>query len=295
MRLGQKASGVRVNLAQMMGERKQTAELLASTANRIYQSARALRRGDLSGFTRSLSLSGTEARSAKSAWKRVEKTPPDKRIAGHWLEFVYGWRPLLSDVFDSAEFMAQQAAKSADRVNGTITASARGFVKYSGSEMNNLMGHTNTWGGYESEYKVRYTAQYRLESQARQLLAQTGITNPMLLAWELLPYSFVVDWFVPVGTYLESLTAFDGFDLVTDRSFVNTKLKVVYTLNYNASGAEAGRPWSTSGGCSKESFRFSRGALQFWPSYTLKTKSPIGGAPLERFLTAASLMRVLFR
>jgi len=30
--------------------------------------------------------------------------------------------------------------------------------------------------------------------------------NPILTAWEIIPYSFVIDWFVNVGTYLESMS-----------------------------------------------------------------------------------------
>jgi hypothetical protein len=34
-----------------------------------------------------------------------------------------------------------------------------------------------------------------------------GLTDPLSVAWELIPYSFVVDWFVPIGTYLDNLNA----------------------------------------------------------------------------------------
>jgi hypothetical protein len=32
-----------------------------------------------------------------------------------------------------------------------------------------------------------------------------GLTDPLSVVWEIIPYSFVVDWFLPVGTYLENL------------------------------------------------------------------------------------------
>jgi hypothetical protein len=32
-----------------------------------------------------------------------------------------------------------------------------------------------------------------------------GLYDPAGLAWELLPFSFVADWFVPIGNYLENL------------------------------------------------------------------------------------------
>jgi hypothetical protein len=36
------------------------------------------------------------------------------------------------------------------------------------------------------------------------------LSNPAALAWELVPYSFVVDWMIPVGDYLSSLDAVNG-------------------------------------------------------------------------------------
>jgi hypothetical protein len=37
-----------------------------------------------------------------------------------------------------------------------------------------------------------------------------GLTNPIAVAWELVPFSFAVDWFLPVGNTLSALTAGQG-------------------------------------------------------------------------------------
>jgi hypothetical protein len=34
-------------------------------------------------------------------------------------------------------------------------------------------------------------------------LRQMGLGNPASILWERLPYSFVIDWFIPIGNYLE--------------------------------------------------------------------------------------------
>jgi len=34
--------------------------------------------------------------------------------------------------------------------------------------------------------------------------------NPYIWVWERIPFSFVVDWFVPVGSWLNAVTALDG-------------------------------------------------------------------------------------
>jgi hypothetical protein len=55
-------------------------------------------------------------------------------------------------------------------------------------------------------------ARFRLKSVTDKHLSQIGVTNPLSLAWELVPYSFVIDWFIPVGDYLGSFDALVGVD-----------------------------------------------------------------------------------
>jgi hypothetical protein len=45
------------------------------------------------------------------------------------------------------------------------------------------------------------------------LANQLGFLNPALVAWELVPFSFVVDWFVNVGAVISSMTDFMGCTL----------------------------------------------------------------------------------
>lgn len=295
--------GARLNIAQFFAERKQTAELLASTAARIASAARSLRRADLRGFATSLSLSGSETRTLKQNWRRVERTPTHMRVSSHWLEYVYGWRPLLQDCYDAAELLAEQISTYEGPEGELRTTSSvrtpfsfRGSVPY-GSEGGVILPNRDDLHICTSRIRV----QYRLDSEARSLLNKTGISNPALLAWELLPYSFVVDWFVPVGTYLESLTAMDGFTMtrgtistlesaVSDRwlTFVmHTGLSSAYGWDFVSATRQGPRVSCTQA-------RYTRTPTTSFP-YALRVKSPIGGEPLSRFATAAALLNNLFR
>ena len=50
-------------------------------------------------------------------------------------------------------------------------------------------------------------------SSSRIVLGQLGFDNPALIAYELMPYSFVVDWFYNIGDYLQSQTALAGLSV----------------------------------------------------------------------------------
>lgn len=39
-----------------------------------------------------------------------------------------------------------------------------------------------------------------------------GLTNPAALAWELFPLSFVIDWFIPIGSFLDGLSTSLGME-----------------------------------------------------------------------------------
>ena len=60
--------------------------------------------------------------------------------------------------------------------------------------------------------------------------AQFGLTNPLLVAWEVVPFSFVVDWFLPVGDYLEGLTSLHGLKLSETSLTVHRMVKGTSTF-----------------------------------------------------------------
>jgi hypothetical protein len=63
---------------------------------------------------------------------------------------------------------------------------------------------------------------------ALQTAVSLGLTNPVSLAWELLPFSFVVDWAWPLGDYFSQFDALAGVE-VKGYSMSNlTKIRVKY-------------------------------------------------------------------
>jgi hypothetical protein len=70
------------------------------------------------------------------------------------------------------------------------------------SDQNRLVTRVNA--------RINGVARYKISDPTMKQVSQFGITNPLLLAWELIPYSFVVDWLFPVGRFLSSLDALNG-------------------------------------------------------------------------------------
>lgn len=60
---------------------------------------------------------------------------------------------------------------------------------------------------------VRLQAQLDTLNPNVLLASNLGLTNPAMVAWDLVPFSFVVDWFLPVGKFLNSFDSHYGFSL----------------------------------------------------------------------------------
>lgn len=180
-----KVKGEVMNLAQNVAEYRQTCSLFSGLANDIYQTFRSLRRG------------------------RIPRGPASwsKSAANRWLEYQYGLKPLLSDLFKAAEDLSTvnpppvyRRFRARRNISGqTFDASPAPYVL--------TRAASHTWS-----LRSRVTAIISTGSLRRA--SEYGVINPAVLAWELIPYSFVIDWMIPVGDYLSSLDALVGVDAV---------------------------------------------------------------------------------
>jgi hypothetical protein len=134
-----------------------------------------------------------------------------RHISGKYLELVYGWRPLLSDVRGAVEALCFHEAKD-NEYFVTVKGSRReGF--YQPREVVHQVAGVNfvVKSSLRGNHSVKVRLDYVKNNAPLVAFSQLGLTNPLLLAWELLPYSFVADWFFPVGNYLNILDADYGW------------------------------------------------------------------------------------
>jgi hypothetical protein len=191
-----KLSDQKINLALALAEASKTSDLILGTARRIDGAIRALRRGNFREVARQLNISP----------RAVHKT---------WLEYKYGWMPLLMDVQGAAEFFAQSALPQRQiiRATASISESRKGSDEtMAGPYYDRYWPVLESWEG-----RVQTKCELRAElTDPRAVeLQQLGLTNPALYVWERIPYSFVFDWFCSVGDWLTAQTAMVGLTLKT--------------------------------------------------------------------------------
>jgi hypothetical protein len=153
---------------------------------------------------------------AKKLRKRIGKEKWKKVAAGLWLESVYGWLPLISDVKSGAravsrvvndfrpnEYVSSDEVSDATQIQPT-TLKSRSWDNAS-------------WYYYQditevSSYKVVGAVRIDPASTLRGSLDVFGISWDQVLptAWELLPFSFVTDYFSNVGDVIASASILNG-------------------------------------------------------------------------------------
>jgi len=322
----QKLNDTKVNTLVTAAEMHKTAAHLAKTATRIYESIRALRKGDFTGFTSVLGLTTTNTQkkrfnkrynAAKSrdaqehkyseSSLNVDRTQSNvSRFAGEtWLEYSYGWKPLLYDVYGHARALAETSVERANVVRHVTGRSKTTSAKTVDSILvNSPLTGTDHYLKRRSDDRrwVEYGVAYKLQAGETNVFSQFGIDNPMEVAWELVPFSFVADWFIPIGDYLKSLTATIGLKFYTgyksERRYTEDELTLdhrkIVIRGPGRTSTYVGSPFVQKEG----RLLIARNPLADFPIPILPTfRNPFGNGAdygLAKALSASALLQSLF-
>lgn len=153
---------------------------------------------------------------------RVNPNDPNKTpwavIGKTWLEYQYGWKPLLSSAYEILDHYHIKARRF--RIKGSHKSEVTHYISRSNGI--SLVGI--------SERKVSSRAticcDFTVNSSAINDLSRLTSLNPLAVGWELVPYSFVVDWFVDIGGYMDKFEAAFHAGLVFQRGWKNQTHRV---------------------------------------------------------------------
>jgi len=237
-KLKERINGSDFNLGIALAECNQTLQMIGDTAVRINRALVSLKRGNLNQAAKWL-MDGTGRSQRKVYPSNASRTLSQSKLSSNWLELQYGWLPLLSDVKGGAEWLAnrlevpfKKSYRASRRIAAVNTAiAAWTATPWAGPEPN-LAGkypvHPPPIGTVVSEYRKQIIA---IVSEQLPVAVSLGLTDPLSIAWEKIPYSFVADWFIPIGDYLGAR----GFASSLTGTFVTTS-KVSEARYVNGNG-----------------------------------------------------------
>jgi hypothetical protein len=215
------------SLGTTLAEWDQSFKMIASRAFQMANGLRALRKGRFGDLTATFEDTLFDAKSASAKRRKWEARKASKRqrtldqqLSDLWLETHFGWEPLIKDIGAAVAVLQEQAPSVLARGRG------RCEIRVTGSRAANQPRDDYT---YISRCLMQ--SRVRVINPNLHLADQMGFINPVGIAWELVPFSFVVDWFVPVGAFINSFTDFVGLELF--EYFVTTSRKCTADFRYN--------------------------------------------------------------
>lgn len=200
-------NGSQVQTAVSLAESREALEMVASLAGRLVKGARLIRKGKFAAAARHFQLGEIPHGASKS-----------RQFLDNWMAYRYGWAPTVSDLYSHADAIANPPKSS--------FVIARGRDSW---PKKTIATSTQSSGTARVVIKARVV----VSNPVLARLNQFGVLNPLEVAWELVPLSFVVDWFAGIGDYLSNISAFVGLSL-TDCSQTYAFKSTVYVFNDSA-------------------------------------------------------------
>lgn len=176
-----------------LAEYNSSVMMIVKRASQLRRFTKKLNSFDFPGATRELGMNRIP--------KGVKKST--KSLGDNWLEYHFGWEPLVKDIGNSVDILQKEPLRK--KVLSKSNVSRRSYDHPGGS--------SPVWVDDEMKVFHRISADISVSNPNLFLANQMGFVNPLSIAWEVVPYSFVVDWFANVGEVLSSMTDFVGLSV----------------------------------------------------------------------------------
>lgn len=189
--------GARSELGTTLAETRSSLEMIAKRATQLGDAWTALKEGKFRKFLKKLDI---DPKRKHRDWLRSKP----KEAGGLWIEYWFGWAPFIGDIFASIEVAVQPYP--------FIPIVATATVPWT---YHKLVGPPTDHWLYDAsgKSKVRLSADVRVSNPNLYLANQLGMLNPAAIAWNVLPFSWLIGWVSNISQVLTSLTDFAGLEL----------------------------------------------------------------------------------
>lgn len=204
-----KLKGKMYDSAQMavnLLEGRQSLAMIANRAGQLIRFGSRLRKLDFAGAARELRLAVVP-----------RGVSVKKSFANNWLEFHFGWSPLIKDIGTAVDILQSPLKNQWVRASSSTRGTT---INLQAPQDLHRSGAFNDWS--DVVFYERLTITKALAAQGCSvavsnpnlfLANQLGFVNPFTVIWELIPFSFVWDWFINVEQFLSSGTDFLGLTI----------------------------------------------------------------------------------
>jgi hypothetical protein len=203
-------------------------------------------------------------------YRRADRTY--KVFSEMWLETRYGWRTLMFDLQDMNDSINR--LKEGTSLRGRFSSYDEETTTYNESLGSSILRWP--YNTFSSSWMTEVTASFN-QVLTRSVKAGVAVehlgqdmymSDPLVTAWEIVPFSFIADWFLTLGDAIKAHSPFATTNLlwsyVTEEDTIATSVTASYeksTTLYGAVGADS----VTGNGISSSTARYEK---------ILKTREP---------------------
>lgn len=198
-------------------------------------------------------LLGRPARGTRAS-KSFKQT--GREIRRQWMAYQMGLKPTLSDIEDGTAVIDDAIAggsRPAEVVyrKGFKTLTPNVQIVQPVDLNGGLVGSVSV------EARCHIASRYLVADPGMVRLQQLGLTNPSVVAWELLQFSWMVDYMFSVGDWLNSFTAQQGLAF-----YEGTITRFLRVVDLDDFSFQSLRPTTTITGGEKLGFTFDTGLMR---------------------------------
>lgn len=204
-----------LQLGADLAEINKTLAMIASPSIAVVKALLAAKHGRWSDVPRHLGLSKKDIMSGKYP-------------ANKWLEYQYGWKPLMSSIHDGYNRFKSNPRTGVLQVRRTCSDS---------QSLDFIRNNVRCVGSVDLKHRV--IVDFAVADQFVDALDGVGLANPLSVAWEVVPFSFVVDWFAPVGNVFAAATQTMGLTCLqtVETGITNARVQMTGHGDYDNPGS----------------------------------------------------------
>ena len=210
--LNKLASG-NLNLGVAIAESRETVSMLSRNVIALVRAYSAARRGNWRQVFTQLGI-------GKHRFKA-------KDISSRWLEISFGWKPLISDIHAAYELLSVKLTERMPMRAVRLVTSSESWDN-TATDSTTLLKKRY----YKEIVSRKATLWFYINDSRLAWASSLGLLNPAVIVWEKVPFSFLVDWLIPVGNLLEACTNTLGLTFLsgtyTDKSTASGKTTWTY-------------------------------------------------------------------
>lgn len=203
-KLREQIEGSDFNAGVFLAESQQALNLVTENTRKIFKALKAVRKRGIRAGLQALGIEAAHKRTSRKLRVTAQEA------ASLHLQFTYGVKPLMQDIQGAIGFVSkclEQPFIQTYRVSKT---------KFMVGSNGNLQVT-----GYARGYTRKRIIARLSEVSVIKLL---GLQDVGSIIWEKIPYSFIADWFIPIGSYLNArglAQSLSGTFVTTSKTLTN--------------------------------------------------------------------------